>query len=180
MQNQMVDLQSQPVLEDSKPLTQNEICETVLGKWLGYSKGLGWGPKPKSRTTASSFSSSIYDYQAHIAEVSDLKEQHLRRRSEIDKLRAKHDKAKRWRRYSRRWVVHREARDHLDTHFSIFNLFNFPYVIFHMWYSNNTCRDVLGPTVGEIFCDMATSCVAKDIPNGSFATLLSTSCAASL
>ncbi|KAA0062626.1 uncharacterized protein E6C27_scaffold79G001360 [Cucumis melo var. makuwa] len=25
-----------------------EICETVLGRRPGYSKGLGWGPKPKS------------------------------------------------------------------------------------------------------------------------------------
>ena len=55
----MVDLQSQPVSEGSEPLTQDEICETVLGRRLGYSKGLGWGPKPRSRTAASSSSSSM-------------------------------------------------------------------------------------------------------------------------
>ena len=65
VQNQMVDLQSQPVPEGSEPLTQDEIYKTVFGRRLGYSKGLGWGPKPRSTTTVSSSSSSMYDYQTH-------------------------------------------------------------------------------------------------------------------
>ncbi|KAA0054411.1 uncharacterized protein E5676_scaffold2750G00360 [Cucumis melo var. makuwa] len=32
-------------------------CETVLGRRSGYSKGLGWGPKPKARKTTSVSSS---------------------------------------------------------------------------------------------------------------------------
>ena len=69
----MVKLQSQPVLEGSEPLTKNEICETVLGRQSGYSKGLDWGPKPKYRTAVSSSSSTMYDYQAHIMKVSELR-----------------------------------------------------------------------------------------------------------
>ncbi|KAA0036648.1 NBS-LRR type resistance protein [Cucumis melo var. makuwa] len=34
-------------------MCMNEICETVLDRRPGYSKGLGWGPKPNARKTAS-------------------------------------------------------------------------------------------------------------------------------
>ncbi|TYK03054.1 CACTA en-spm transposon protein [Cucumis melo var. makuwa] len=42
----------------SQPLSEDEICDQVLGRRLGYSKGLGWGPKPKARRTTSARSSS--------------------------------------------------------------------------------------------------------------------------
>uniref|UniRef100_A0A9I9EGG5 CACTA en-spm transposon protein n=1 Tax=Cucumis melo TaxID=3656 RepID=A0A9I9EGG5_CUCME len=56
--NQMLELQSQPIPEGSQPLSEDEICDQVLGRRPGYSKGLGWGPKPKARRTASASSSS--------------------------------------------------------------------------------------------------------------------------
>ncbi|KAA0033931.1 CACTA en-spm transposon protein [Cucumis melo var. makuwa] len=56
--NQMLELQSQPTPEDSHPLSEDEICDQVLGRRPGYSKGLGWRPKPKARRTASASSSS--------------------------------------------------------------------------------------------------------------------------
>uniref|UniRef100_A0A9I9EB55 CACTA en-spm transposon protein n=1 Tax=Cucumis melo TaxID=3656 RepID=A0A9I9EB55_CUCME len=56
--NQMLELQSQPTPEGSQPLSEDEICDQVLGRRPGYSKGLGWGPKPKVRRTASASSSS--------------------------------------------------------------------------------------------------------------------------
>ncbi|KAA0041912.1 CACTA en-spm transposon protein [Cucumis melo var. makuwa] len=34
--------------DGSQPFSRDEICETMLGRRLGYSKGLGWGPKSKS------------------------------------------------------------------------------------------------------------------------------------
>ena len=49
LQNQMLELQSQPTPEGSQPLSGDEICETVLDKRPGYSKGLSWGPRSKSR-----------------------------------------------------------------------------------------------------------------------------------
>ncbi|KAA0047465.1 zinc finger protein ZPR1-like protein [Cucumis melo var. makuwa] len=49
----MPELQSQPTLEGNQPLSGDEICDQVLGKQPGYSKGLGWGPKPKVRKTTS-------------------------------------------------------------------------------------------------------------------------------
>ncbi|TYK14632.1 CACTA en-spm transposon protein [Cucumis melo var. makuwa] len=58
MRNQMLELQSQPTLEGSQPLSENEICNQVLGRRPGYSKGLGWGPKPKVRRTMSASSLS--------------------------------------------------------------------------------------------------------------------------
>ncbi|TYK11936.1 potassium transporter 19-like [Cucumis melo var. makuwa] len=44
----------------SQPLSRDEICDQVLGRRLGYSKGLGWEPKPKARkiTCASSSTTS--------------------------------------------------------------------------------------------------------------------------
>ncbi|TYK08860.1 GDSL esterase/lipase [Cucumis melo var. makuwa] len=42
--HQMLELQSQPTLEGSQPLSGDEICETVLGRRSGYSKGLSWRP----------------------------------------------------------------------------------------------------------------------------------------
>ncbi|KAA0037461.1 CACTA en-spm transposon protein [Cucumis melo var. makuwa] len=56
--NQMLELQSQPTPEGSQPLSEDEICDQVLGRRPGYSKGLGWGPKLKARRTASASSSS--------------------------------------------------------------------------------------------------------------------------
>ncbi|KAA0043188.1 CACTA en-spm transposon protein [Cucumis melo var. makuwa] len=56
--NQMLELQSQPTPEGSQPLSEDEICDQVLGRRPGYSKGLGWGPKPKARRMASASSSS--------------------------------------------------------------------------------------------------------------------------
>ncbi|KAA0055907.1 (R)-mandelonitrile lyase 1-like [Cucumis melo var. makuwa] len=43
-----VDAHSEPTPQNSQPLSWDEICETVLGRRSGYSKGLGWDPKPKS------------------------------------------------------------------------------------------------------------------------------------
>ncbi|TYK00236.1 CACTA en-spm transposon protein [Cucumis melo var. makuwa] len=59
--NQMLELQSQPTSEGSQPLSEDEICDQVLDRRPGYSKGLGWGPKPKAcRTTNTSSSSTSY------------------------------------------------------------------------------------------------------------------------
>uniref|UniRef100_A0A9I9EBD9 Zinc finger protein ZPR1-like protein n=1 Tax=Cucumis melo TaxID=3656 RepID=A0A9I9EBD9_CUCME len=54
----MLELQSQPTPKGSQPLSEDEICDQVLGRRPGYSKGLGWGPKPKARRTASESCSS--------------------------------------------------------------------------------------------------------------------------
>ncbi|KAA0066300.1 CACTA en-spm transposon protein [Cucumis melo var. makuwa] len=56
--NQMLELQSQPTPEGSQTLSKDKICDQVLHRRLGYSKGLGWGPKSKARRTASASSSS--------------------------------------------------------------------------------------------------------------------------
>ncbi|KAA0042154.1 NBS-LRR type resistance protein [Cucumis melo var. makuwa] len=53
-------IKSQPTLESSQPLSGDEIYETVLGRRSGYSKGLGWGPRPKSRKTNASSSSTTF------------------------------------------------------------------------------------------------------------------------
>ncbi|TYK14129.1 CACTA en-spm transposon protein [Cucumis melo var. makuwa] len=62
--NQMLKLQSQPTPEGSQPLSEDEICDQVLGRRPGYSKGLGWGPKPKAHRTASASSSSTSSSQS--------------------------------------------------------------------------------------------------------------------
>ncbi|KAA0045466.1 cytochrome P450 CYP82D47-like [Cucumis melo var. makuwa] len=51
---------SQPTPEGSQPLSGHKICETVLGRRLCYSKGLGWGPNPKSHKTNASSSSTTF------------------------------------------------------------------------------------------------------------------------
>ncbi|KAA0050096.1 CACTA en-spm transposon protein [Cucumis melo var. makuwa] len=56
--NQMLELQSQPTPKGTQPLPENEICQTVLGRRPGYSKDLGWEPKPKAQKTASASSST--------------------------------------------------------------------------------------------------------------------------
>ncbi|KAA0046652.1 CACTA en-spm transposon protein [Cucumis melo var. makuwa] len=67
--NQMLELQSQPTPEGSQPLSEDEICDQVLGRRPGYSKGLGWGPKPKDRRTASASSSSTSCLQSTQKEI---------------------------------------------------------------------------------------------------------------
>ena len=65
----MLELQSQPTPEGSQPLSEDEICDQVLGRRPGYSKGLGWGPKPKARRTASASSSSTSCSQSTQKEI---------------------------------------------------------------------------------------------------------------
>ncbi|XP_050942276.1 uncharacterized protein LOC127149923 [Cucumis melo] len=67
--NQMLELQSQPTPEGSQPLSEDEICDQVLGRRPGYSKRLGWGPKPKARRTASASSSSTSCSQSTQKEI---------------------------------------------------------------------------------------------------------------
>ncbi|KAA0060223.1 CACTA en-spm transposon protein [Cucumis melo var. makuwa] len=67
--NQMLELQSQPTPEGSQPLSENEICDQVLGRRPCYLKGLGWGPKPKARRTASASSSSTSCSQSTEKEI---------------------------------------------------------------------------------------------------------------
>ncbi|KAL0559072.1 hypothetical protein IC582_003661 [Cucumis melo] len=67
--NQMLELQSQPTLEGSQPLFEDEICDQVLGRRPCYSKGLGWGPKPKARRTARASSSSTSCSQSTEKEI---------------------------------------------------------------------------------------------------------------
>ncbi|KAA0047934.1 CACTA en-spm transposon protein [Cucumis melo var. makuwa] len=59
--NQMLELQFQATPEGSQPLSKDEICDQVLGRRPGYSKGLGWRPKSKvCRTTSASSSSTSF------------------------------------------------------------------------------------------------------------------------
>ncbi|TYK11143.1 uncharacterized protein E5676_scaffold66G00500 [Cucumis melo var. makuwa] len=59
--NQMLELQFQATPEGSQPLSEDEICDQVLGRRLGCSKGLGWRPKSKVyRTTSASSSSTSF------------------------------------------------------------------------------------------------------------------------
>ncbi|KAA0033763.1 CACTA en-spm transposon protein [Cucumis melo var. makuwa] len=67
--NQILELQSQPTPEGSQPVSEDEICDQVLSRRPGYSKGPGWGPKPKARRTASASSSSISCLQSTEKEI---------------------------------------------------------------------------------------------------------------
>ncbi|KAA0060388.1 CACTA en-spm transposon protein [Cucumis melo var. makuwa] len=67
--NQMLELQSQPTLEGSQPLSSDEICDQVLGRRPCYSKCLGWGPKSKVRKMTSASSSSTSCSQSTQKEI---------------------------------------------------------------------------------------------------------------
>ncbi|KAA0056494.1 CACTA en-spm transposon protein [Cucumis melo var. makuwa] len=67
--NQMLELQSQPTPKGSQPLSEDEICDQVLGRRPGYSKGLGWGSKPKARRMTSASSSSTSCSQSTEKEI---------------------------------------------------------------------------------------------------------------
>uniref|UniRef100_A0A9I9ELR6 Zinc finger protein ZPR1-like protein n=1 Tax=Cucumis melo TaxID=3656 RepID=A0A9I9ELR6_CUCME len=67
--NKRLRLLSQPTPEGSQPLSEDEICDQVLGRRPGYSKGLGWGPKPKAHRTASASSSSTSCSQSTQKEI---------------------------------------------------------------------------------------------------------------
>ncbi|TYK14230.1 CACTA en-spm transposon protein [Cucumis melo var. makuwa] len=51
-------LQFQPTPEGSQPLSRDEICDQVLGRRSSYSKGFGWGSKPKAHKTTSASNST--------------------------------------------------------------------------------------------------------------------------
>ncbi|KAA0060035.1 CACTA en-spm transposon protein [Cucumis melo var. makuwa] len=58
-----------PTLEGSQPLSENEICDQMLGRRPDYLKGLSWGPEPKARITVSISSSSTSCSQSTEKEI---------------------------------------------------------------------------------------------------------------
>ncbi|KAA0042261.1 CACTA en-spm transposon protein [Cucumis melo var. makuwa] len=52
------DAHFQPTPEGSQPLSRDEICDQVLGRRSSYSKGFGWGSKPKARKTTGASNST--------------------------------------------------------------------------------------------------------------------------
>ena len=81
----MLELQSQPTLKGSQPLSMDEICETFLGRRSSYSKGLSCGLKLKSRKGDSSASSSVTQ-KIHDREVMELRNTDKSSQSEIREL----------------------------------------------------------------------------------------------
>ncbi|KAF9625927.1 hypothetical protein IFM89_027795 [Coptis chinensis] len=49
--NKMLEIKSQPLEEASEPRTEDEISKMVLGKKLGYNRGLGHGVEPLSSSS---------------------------------------------------------------------------------------------------------------------------------
>ncbi|KAA0054913.1 CACTA en-spm transposon protein [Cucumis melo var. makuwa] len=60
-------LQSQPTIEGSQSISWDEICEMMLGRRPGYSKGLGWRPKPKARKTTNASCSTMSCSQSTVS-----------------------------------------------------------------------------------------------------------------
>ncbi|KAA0048643.1 CACTA en-spm transposon protein [Cucumis melo var. makuwa] len=58
-----------PTLKGSQPLSEDEICDQVLGRQPGYSKGLGSRPKRKACRTTSASSSSTSCLQSTQKEI---------------------------------------------------------------------------------------------------------------
>ena len=54
----MLQKQKEPIEEGEVPLTEQLICEQVLGKAYGYIRGRGHGPKPNRRAYSSASSST--------------------------------------------------------------------------------------------------------------------------
>ena len=49
----MIRMRDEPAVDDiGVPLSDAQICEHVLGKRSGYIKGLGYGPKPTSKSSS--------------------------------------------------------------------------------------------------------------------------------
>ncbi|KAA0040124.1 CACTA en-spm transposon protein [Cucumis melo var. makuwa] len=67
--NQMLELQSQSTPGGSQPHSKDEICDQVLGRRPGYSKGLCWGLNLKPRKTTSASSSSTSRLQSTEREI---------------------------------------------------------------------------------------------------------------
>ena len=68
----MLALQSQTTQEGSQPLFRNVICETIFGRRLGYSKGLGWEPRPKSRKSSGSSSQTTFSHSTAVEEANAI------------------------------------------------------------------------------------------------------------
>ncbi|KAA0057456.1 (R)-mandelonitrile lyase 1-like [Cucumis melo var. makuwa] len=73
--NDMSLLRNEPTPEGSKPVFGDEICKKVLSRRPGYSKGLGWGPKPKTRKSCASSSSTTFSQAREVEEAKVLIEQ---------------------------------------------------------------------------------------------------------
>ncbi|TYK24203.1 CACTA en-spm transposon protein [Cucumis melo var. makuwa] len=77
----------------SQPLSVNKIFKTILDRRPDYSKGLRWGPKPKSRNKGSNSSSS--SQEMHSREVSELRASLECSQSKFEEQRSELEEAKR-------------------------------------------------------------------------------------
>ena len=67
--NQILKLKSQPTLKGSRSLSKDDVCETVLGRRSGYSKGLDWRPRPKSRKSCASSSLTTCSHSTKVEQA---------------------------------------------------------------------------------------------------------------
>ena len=67
--------------------------ETILSRLLSYSKGFGWGPKPKSQKSDNIYS-TLHLQEMHYREVSELKASLECSKSKIKKQRNELEGAK--------------------------------------------------------------------------------------
>ncbi|KAF9609260.1 hypothetical protein IFM89_014454, partial [Coptis chinensis] len=74
----MVELQNQPTLEGSNPLTEEEIFDEVLGVRPGYKRGLGHGEAPPSRKHVAAYEHPDVDQLRVRAEEAESQLEELR------------------------------------------------------------------------------------------------------
>ncbi|KAF9604130.1 hypothetical protein IFM89_002805 [Coptis chinensis] len=74
----MVELQNQPTLEGSNPLTEEEIFDEVLGVRPGYKRGLGHGEAPPSRKRVAGYEHPDVDQLRARAEEAESQLEELR------------------------------------------------------------------------------------------------------
>ncbi|KAF9597027.1 hypothetical protein IFM89_014892 [Coptis chinensis] len=74
----MVELQNQPTPEGSKPLTEEEIFDEVLGVRPGYKRGLGHGEAPLSRKCVARYEHPDVDQLRARAEEAESQLEKLR------------------------------------------------------------------------------------------------------
>ncbi|KAG5524112.1 hypothetical protein RHGRI_030935 [Rhododendron griersonianum] len=95
---EMMKLNNQPVPEGETPMTEDEICDKVLGRAIGYVRGLGYKVRPNTSTkVAHAMRAQLHectkradeaDRRAEVAErrAEELTEEVISQRSTIDFL----------------------------------------------------------------------------------------------
>ncbi|XP_058207873.1 uncharacterized protein LOC131320954 isoform X2 [Rhododendron vialii] len=89
LMNEMMTLKNQPVPERETPMTEDQICDKVLGRAIGYVRGPGYGVRPDTSIKVAHAMRGQLQECTKRADEAERRADEAERRAEVGERRAK-------------------------------------------------------------------------------------------